>query len=250
MKKRSILTTVIALVLLVAVIAAGLNAIFTVTYVRANFRTYTERGAAAAETLKEELNGYVNRSSVFLDLSEVRATVEANPRFEVVAIEKDYPETIAVEIVERREAFVVADDAGTYTLLDEEGVVLETIGSADGHILLEGFTLTVTNGVASGAHFSELLEIYGRLRESLGEVRANVDRISLESPAQNWTVFRVYMHEGTQIELIDPGARAGEMTAQAVERYLSMSDAERVFRNISVVVTTEGEIRVDIGDIS
>ena len=94
------------------------------------------------------------------------------------------------------------------------------------------------------------MEIYGRLRESLGEVRANVDRISLESPAQNWTVFRVYMHEGTQIELIDPGARAGEMTAQAVERYLSMSDAERVFRNISVVVTTEGEIRVDIGDIS
>ena len=69
MKKRSILTTVIAFVLLVAVIAAGLNAIFTVTYVRANFRTYTERGAAAAEELKEELNGYVNRSSVFLDLA-------------------------------------------------------------------------------------------------------------------------------------------------------------------------------------
>ena len=52
MKKRSILTTVIAFVLLVAVIAAGLNAIFTVTYVRANFRTYTERGAATAEELK------------------------------------------------------------------------------------------------------------------------------------------------------------------------------------------------------
>ena len=61
MKKRTILTTVVAFVLLVAVIAAGVNAIFTVTYVRATFRTYTERGAAAAESLKEELNGYIKK---------------------------------------------------------------------------------------------------------------------------------------------------------------------------------------------
>ena len=249
MKKRSILTTVIAFVLRVAVIAAGLNAIFTVTYVRANFRTYTERGAAAAEELKEELNGYVNRSSVFLDLAEVRATVEANPRFEVVAISKDYPETIAVEIVERREAFVIADDAGTYTLLDEEGVVLDTISGADEHILLEGFGFTVTDGVAGGEYFGDLMDIYASLRESLGEVRANVDRISLESPAQGWAIIRIYMHEGTQIELVDPGDRAGEMTAAAVERYLAMSDADRVFRNISVTITTEGDITVDVGNI-
>ena len=52
MKQKTILTTIIAFVLLVAVIAAGVNAIFTVTYVRATFRTYTERGAAAAESLK------------------------------------------------------------------------------------------------------------------------------------------------------------------------------------------------------
>ena len=39
MKQKTIITTIIAFVLLVAVIAAGVNAIFTVTYVRATFRT-------------------------------------------------------------------------------------------------------------------------------------------------------------------------------------------------------------------
>ena len=46
MKKRAILTTVVAFLLLVAVIAAGLNAVFTVTYVNARFLTYTEEGDA------------------------------------------------------------------------------------------------------------------------------------------------------------------------------------------------------------
>lgn len=249
MKKR-VLTTVIAFVLLAAVIAAGLNAIFTVTYVRATFRTYTEKGVAAAEVLKEQLNGYVNRSSVFLDLSEVRATVEADPRFEVVTIAKEYPETISVEIVERREAFAIRSEDGSYTVLDEEGVILDTVSSSDGYILLEGFTLTEADGSVSGEYFDELLAVYQAMQESLGEVRANVDRVELLAPASGWNIFRIYMHEGAQIDLLNPAERAGEMAAAATQSYLAMTDAQRVWRTITATVTSEGEIAVDIGSLS
>ena len=226
MKKR-VLTTLIAFVLLAAVIAAGLNAIFTVTYVRATFRTYTEKGVAAAEVLKEQLNGYVNRSSVFLDLSEVRATVEADPRFEVVTIAKEYPETISVEVVERREAFAILNEDGSYTVLDEEGVILDTVSSSDGYILLEGFTLSEADGSVSGEYFDELL-----------------------APASGWNIFRIYMHEGAPIDLLNPAERAGEMAAAATQSYLAMTDAQRVWRTITATVTSEGEIAVDIGSLS
>ncbi len=248
MKQKTIITTIIAFVLLVAVIAAGVNAIFTVTYVRATFRTYTERGAAAAESLKEELNGYINRSSVFLNLDDVRATVEADPRFEVVSVAKEYPETVVVEVVERREAFAVAAEDGTYTVLDEEGWALGSSQTAEGYILLEGFALTVQDGRAGGENFDLLLQAYNAMRELLGEVRANVLSVAYQSPA-DWTLFRIQMREGAEIVLLNPADRTGEMAAAATQCYLDMTDADRILQTITVTLTTEGEIAVDVGNV-
>ncbi len=249
MKQKTIITTIIAFVLLIAVIAAGLNAVFTVTYVRATFRTYTERGAAAAESLKEELNGYINRSSVFLNLADVRATVEADPRFEVVSVAKEYPETVVVEVVERREAFAVAAEDGTYTVLDEEGWVLGSSQTAEGYILLEGFTLTVQDGRAGGENFDLLLQAYNAMRDLLGEVRANVLSVTYQSPADDWTLFRIQMREGAEIVLLNPADRTGEMASAATQRYLDMTDADRILQTITVTLTTDGKIAVSVGNI-
>ena len=252
MKRRSILTTIIAFLLLAAVIAAGINAIFTITYVQATFRTYTERGAAAAESLKEELNGFLNKSSTFLDLSEVRAVVEEDPRFEVVEIRKDYPETLVVEVTERREAFAVAAGDGTYHVLDEVGNVLGSVSSAEGYILLEGFTLTVENAKADGAHFDEVLAVYGAMQKHLGEVRANVISVALEAPAEGWTLFRIRMREGAQIVLLNPAERAGEMAEAATKVYLGTegddwTDADRILSTITVsIVKDDGRINIGI----
>ena len=105
MKQRTFFTTLIAIVLLAAVIAAGLHAVFTVAYVRASFRTNSPEGEAAAQQLKERLNTYLGSSSTFLDLGEVRATAESDPRFKVVSLEKRLPSAIEVVIEERRAAF-------------------------------------------------------------------------------------------------------------------------------------------------
>ncbi len=245
MKKKTILTTVIAFLLLVAVIAAGINAIYTVTYVRATFRTYTERGAAAAEQLKEELNGYINRSSTFLSLADVRATVEANPRFEVVEIYKDYPETVVVEVTERREAFAVAAEDGSYTVLGEDGHVLGSVSSAEGYILLEGFVLSFEGGRASGTDFDRLLAMYGALRTAFGEVRANLLSVTRSTPAK-LTNFVLQMREGAQLHFYLPEGQTAEtaerMAALAAERYMGLSDAERVWCKITMMVNENGQL--------
>lgn len=253
MNRKSVITTVIAFVLLIAVIAAGLNAIYTVTYVRASFRTYSSTGAERATALKEELNGFINHSSVFLDLSEVRAIVEADPRFEIVTVAKDYPETIVVEVVERREAFAVKTADNVYYVLDDKGYVLGETDSAEGYILLEGFSLSYAGGRAGGDHFDDVLAIYNAMREQLGEVRANVISISFESLA-DWTLFRIRTREATEREnaemvLLNPADRAGDMAAAATKRYISMTDAERIFCTITVTAVN-GDILVDVRNVS
>lgn len=244
MDKKSIITTVIAFVLLLAVIMAGLNAIYTVTYVRATFRTYTTRGAERAAALKEELNSFINHSSVFLDLSEVRAMVESDPRFEVVTVAKDYPETIVVEVTERREAFAVETGENVYNILDDEGYVLGEASSADGYILLEGFTIDYVDGKACGEHFDKVLAVYNAMRDQLGEVRANVISISCESLA-DWMLFRISMRESTEIVLLNPGDLVGEMASAATQRYMNMTDAERIFCSITVTLVN-GNVLVDV----
>lgn len=251
MKKKAIITTILSVFLLAVVIAAGLNAVFTVTYVNASFVTYTDAGAAAAERMKEQLNGYINSSTAFLDLGEVRATVEADPRFEVVSVEKDYPETIVVRVTERREAFAVADGT-TYAILDEEGTRLDTASSPDGRVLLSGFTVTFEDGRADGAYFDAILSVFAAFREAFGEVRANVVSITMDDNGtptlpQNHR-FRIAMREGVEIVLLEPSVRAGEKAAAAAERYMSLGDLQRVHGRITVLTQNE-DIVADYSDL-
>ncbi len=244
MKKRTILTTILAFFLLAAVVAAGMNAVFTVTYVNASFLTYTAEGEAAAQQLKEELDQYLGRSTTFLDLEEVRATAQSNPRFDVISVEKQYPAAVTLEIVERRSAFALANDAGGYDVIDVDGNRIGESVSCSGLIELAGdFSFTIENGKLSGSYAQELLEAYSVMAELLGEPRANILTLSLEDNSATGTTmldrFRIATREGVEITLREPSVRMEEKMRAGLERYLSLSQEERVRGQIIVVIRTD-----------
>ena len=243
MKKRAILTTVVAFLLLVAVIAAGLNAVFTVTYVNARFLTYTEEGETAARELKEDLNEYLGKSTTFLDLEEVRAAAEAYPRFRVVSVGKDYPASVVVEIVERRAAFALAASDG-WDVLDADGVRIGSSDSADTYMELKGdFSFSYENGAITGPYAAQLLELYDVLSELLGEPRANIVSVMFEDNENTATDafdrFRIATREGVEIVIRDPAVRIADKARAAVELYLSLSENERVCGTINSVIVEE-----------
>lgn len=248
MKKKTVLTTLVALLLLAAVIAAGMNAVFTVAYVHAEFQTYTAAGAEAARSLKEELNVYLGESTTFLNLEEVRASVEKYPRFRSVEVKKSYPSAIELRIVERREAFVVADGE-SYLLLDEEGYVLDHADSADTYIELRSFDLFFADGWAGGEYFDEWMQAFCAVRGALGEPRANIlsaELIDRGSDAlASFDRFRICMREGVVIELVNPRDRAAEKAEKAIAEYLRLKDLQRVRGTITVTDTVSGSIVVD-----
>lgn len=246
MKKRSILTTVVAFLLLAAVVAAGLNAVFTVTYVNADFVTYTQEGEQEAQQLKEQLNGYLGKSTTFLDLNEVRATASANPRFNVVRIEKKYPASVVIWIEERRSAFAYAAQDG-YDVLDVEGIWIGKSAQSSGFVELKGdFSFTYESGRISGAYAQELIGMYAVMSELLGEPRANVLSLTFEdsgdTSSDRFDRFRIAMREGVEIVIGEPSVRAQDKVRAALAVYLDLTQSERVSGTINTaIVTSTGE---------
>lgn len=245
MKIRVLLTTLVSLLLLAAVIAAGLNAVFTVTLVRAEFEVASDTGRAEAAELKEKLDGFIGRSSTFLDLGEVRAVVAEYPCMRVERLEKKFPSVVEIDVTERNEAFAV-QKGEKYSVFSEDGLYLydkEDASNRTGgqNIVLENFTLIIgEDGMAQGEHFGTLLTVYNAFEEVLKESRANVRSIAYRVGVQ-FDSFYVTMQEGICIEIVSPDVLPAEKAKAALTDarygYLNRPDHDRVGGLITVLAS-------------
>ncbi len=253
MKKRLIITTVVALALLAAILAAALNTIFTVTHVRTDFTTYSQEGKEEAASLREELDAFVGRSTTFLKLEEVSATVEKYPYFVIEELEKQYPTTVYLRISERKETFAIAED-GAYAAYADNGVFLRmaetSANRAEGNnIVLTGFDFERSGSplMFRGTYAEEVRLVTDAIRAKLMEERANVVSVELvksTSDARN-DFFRIRMHEGVVIDLGNPSVLAAEKASLAIDRYLALGDEDRTFGYITVLDGEDGELHWD-----
>lgn len=245
MKKRVILTTVVSIVLLLAVILAGLNAVYTVASVRANFQTFSNDGSSEARELQGKLDSFLNSSTVFLDLEDLQAVVDEYPCFRLEEMEKRYPDRLQLKITERKETFSYCLDDGRYAILDEKGEFIyeketDVNRTGGGNILLSGFDFQIDDEGVSGNYFEELAGVFTVLSETLFEVRANVLSITFDFGGDEGTTkndfFSIQMREGVLIEIYNPHVKADEKTRLAIECYVSeLKDFERVRGAITVV---------------
>lgn len=241
MKKRAIIATAVAFILLLAVVAAGLNVVFTVSYVDVTFVSFSQAGEKDAAELKEKLDAFVGKSTTFLDLSDVEETVEEYPCFRTDEIKKRFPNKIELTVSERREAFAFEREDGAFAILDEDGKYLydreENVNRVGGkNILLEGFTLTTGDGgEVEGLYFQELLNVYSVFRETLVQPRANIVSVRLYRPASDPIndIFFIDMSEGVKIDVGNPARKTEEKARGVLESYLSLRDIERTYGSIA-----------------
>lgn len=255
MTKKVILTTLVAFVLLLAVIAAGINAVFTVTLVRVDFVVYSEQGFQESEELQEKLNRYIGKSTTFLSLSDLEEDIAEYPCFRVETLEKNYPATVEVRVLERRETYAYMLKEGGYAVLDADGVYLydkaknENRAGGENVLIGDGFDLKLEEGQkAEGRYFSELLCVFSVFNDMLEEARINAESVSLAfggAPSSGIFDFVIQMREGIVITLTDIAARTAEKAAVAMESYCAMRDDERVRGTLTVFVNESGAIDTD-----
>ncbi len=255
MKKKALLMTAVALVLLGAVAAAALNAVFTVTDVVVNFVPVSGTGVEESYEVQEMLDEkFVGKSSTFLDLEEVKASLAEYSAFVVKKVEKVFPRTVSVTLEERREAFAFERESGLYAVLDENGVYLydkeENLNRRTGeNILLENFGLsfTETGELAKSDCLEAAVSFAGVFMERLEDARANVVSISLlrtDNEIAGEYLLRVRMREGVVIDVFAPENFAREKAEKALEKYLSLSDAQRLYGFFDVVDRVDGGFSV------
>lgn len=255
MKKRAIIATAVAFVLLLAVVAAGLNLVFTVSYMDVAFYAFSETGEREAVLLKEELDGFVGKSTTFLKQSDVEETVSKYPGFRLDGFHKKFPHTVEIKLSERRETYAFRSADGKYAVLDEAGNFLydkdENANRTGGeNILLDGFSFSVSaEGKTEGQYAERLAEVFSVLDETFTAPRANVLGIRLERPASDLKndLFCFVMREGVKIDLLNPSEKTAEKMRAALEKYLSLKDGERICGRITVA-DAGGDIKTEYSD--
>ena len=242
--KKALIMTSVAFVLFLAVIAAGLNVVFTVTYIDAAFSTFSAQGEEDAKELKKELDGFVGKSTTFLDLSSVNAKVEQYPCFQVESIKKKFPKTVEISVKERKELFAYKTAEGKYAMIDSDGICLrmsdENVSRTGGeNILLTNFNLTVEVGaLTQGNYFEALLTMFLSFGTCFGDARANVREVTLgfsdneDNPLTNH--FDIEMQEGVFLEIYDPISFAAEKAEKAAKFYEALGDVTRMYGCITV----------------
>ena len=243
MKKKVLILTGVAVALLIAVVAAALNAVFTVAHVEVLFSVCSSQGEAEAVLLQGELDdAYVGRSTTFLKLEEVEAAVERYPAFRVVSSEKRFPRTVVLSVEERREAYAFRRENGIFAILDEEGVYLydseRNVNRRGGeNILLEGFAFSAERAgeKVSGGHAEELFAMFSVFFQKLGDARANIVSVTLSSEYEMGDYFFLEMREGVTVDIFTPGNYTEEKAEAVIEKYLSLSEAEKTYGYFDVV---------------
>ena len=243
MKKKVLILTGVAGALLIAVIAAALNAVFTVARVEVHFSTCSQQGETEAVLLQNELDSaYVGKSTTFLKLEDVEESVERYPAFRVLSAEKHFPRTVVLTVEERRETYAFRRENGLFAILDEEGVYLydseQNINRRGGeNILLEGFALSVPGSgkIAEGSYAEELFAMGRVLTETFGDARANVVSVTLSSEYEMGAYFLLEMREGVTVQIFTPENEPEDKARAALEKYLSLSETEKTYGFFDII---------------
>lgn len=255
MKKKALLMTAVALILLAAVAAAALNAVFTVTDVVVNYAPVSQEGVEESYAVQKMLDEkFVGKSSTFLDPEDVKASLSEYSSFIVKEVKKLLPRTVSVTLEERREAFAFARGDGRFAVLDENGVYLydreENSNRRTGeNILLENFDFSaMEKGKPSGdGYLKAAIDFAGVFMEKLDDARANVVSISLrrtDNEIAGAYLLRVKMREGVVIDVFSPENFAREKAEKALEKYLSLTDGQRLYGFFDVVDRVDGGFSV------
>ena len=252
MKKKVLILTGVAVALLIAVIAAALNAVFTVARVEVHFSVCSSQGEAEAVLLQDELtDAYVGRSTTFLKLEEVEGAVERYPAFRVVSAEKHFPRTVSLTVEERKECYAFRRENGLYAILDEEGVYLydreQNVNRRGGeNILLNGFALLAGEAgtKVSGEYAQELVSMLSVFTEVLGDARANVVSVTLSTEYELGAYFLLAMREGVTVQIFTPENHTEEKAEAVIEKYLSLSETQKTYGFFDVIDSIDGGFTV------
>lgn len=227
----------------------GVSVVYRVDLVTLEASLVSEEADAEAEILQDRLEEVYEKKSIFFaGDAEAKEVMKDFPYFRITGFEKSYPNRLIIKITEDAEIYAVERAEQGYYILGEDGMVL---GVRDTHInpltgaesvLIKGVTVTGENGaVPTGdEHFDGALALCKKLSALFGGIRSNIVSVEVFSRTPE-TIYRVTTREGVKIYFGAPTEQMEEKAEAAVNKYLSLTNEEKLSGRI-VVSETAGRI--------
>lgn len=92
--------------------------------------TYTVTDGCSVEEVEKTLDSYQKKNLLFLDVDDVKEDLSKHSYFEVLSIEKDFPNVLNVVLRERIEVFTLENGGDVY-ILDGTGFVVNSLSKDD-----------------------------------------------------------------------------------------------------------------------
>ena len=231
---KKIVTIVLTVLVFLSAVFIGVSNAYRIDNVMVEAKTYSQAAKSEAQQLQQELKeGYVGENLLFTD-EEIALTVIADyPYFRLTKFERQYPDLLCIEVTEDAEVFAVETAQGYY-ILSQNGTILDIRADyhnrADGeeNVVIAGGNPTGEVGQkVQGAGFDELLKMCMIMSDYLNGVRSNIERILFDDVEDGGRIF-LWMREGVRINVMRPHLLTEEKAKMFTEKYLSLSDEERL----------------------
>ncbi|MBO5713829.1 MAG: FtsQ-type POTRA domain-containing protein, partial [Clostridia bacterium] len=196
------------------------------------------------------LNEYCGENLLFFDCQEIENLVKEFPYFELVSVEKQYPNVINVTLLERLETYYLITDETVY-VTDKDGIVLNKFDTVDldDNISREIITLTFdgvvfteqTLGAKIVCDSQELFDLTLNMAKSV-DLTDCIKSIKVEkAPEKQDVYFTTYT--GVNILITEALNRGEEKTVVGFNAYNDKTnDYLKTYNNIVVVLKDDGTI--------
>lgn len=234
--RRKILVICLTVVLFLSAAVLGVSAVFRVKSVVIEKSTVSEAASKEAVAFQKRLeDAYLKDSMLFVDSSEVEEIIKDFPYFRLTGFRKEQPNKIVISIAEDAEVYSVAKADGTgYYQLGADGSVLGVSETPKNR--LDGKNNVVFSGVNVSVDGAQLigdacyLPIMGFCQELdvlFGGIRRNVQSVSVYNRTPSM-VFVLEMFESVKMYVVEPSTLTKEKAEMAVDKYLSLSDEQKL----------------------
>ncbi|MBQ7831415.1 MAG: hypothetical protein IJ393_05025 [Clostridia bacterium] len=245
--RRKFIVVALTVLIFLSVAILGFATIYRVDEVTLKASVVSDAAKEEAQALQNRLTeAYKKDGILFADDEEAQEIIKEFPYFRITGFEKDYPNRLIISIQEDAEVYAVAqENSPNYYILGEDGTVLgirETyINRLNGeeNVLLKGLNATGEKGKALSGDtcIPSMLTLCKALSENLDGIRKNVVSVEVYSRSPE-LIYRITMREGVAIYVGAPETNTAEKAKMAIDKYLSLTNEEKLTGRIMVSDST------------
>ena len=237
-----LIATVFAFVVLFSCIL-----LFSVKKVEIKYNVATDIDTVEIE---DRLSAFCGENLLFFNCDEIVNILNEYPYFELVTVEKQYPNVINVCLKERLETYYLITETKVY-VTDKDGVLLKVINSNDfdGNVSREIITLSFegvtfseqTLGTKISCNKQDLFDLVLVMAKSV-DLTDCIKSISvINAPEQQDVYFSTYT--GVNILVTEALVRGEDKTVAGFNAYNNKTDDYlKTYNNIIVVLKDDGTI--------